>query len=377
VAEYIDYASDETKQYFCELSDFYFERECKGIEEPIDYQNEIYAAHLVANEIRGIQSLDEILLEYFDYYEKRCKVCSGENNNELDKFYFLTNTPMTIERWCRRLEDRELKAKILRVLKNNTKKTWYNLSLGMDSVMNSMLRKWCFTMVSHLNSTSEKIDWIIELVVRRQITTYLHSAMVRNLGEAIGREIMRVNPEYYDTLPEDAKENPIEFIKTSALLHDIGKTSITNVIKTQGRKLSDDEFSAIMRHPESGYNMLDEDEALQCYADVAIAHHKFYDGTGGYPKNYDNLASPYKAITDIITICDCLDAATDYLGRNYKRAKTFDDVMEEFRRDKGTRYCPFIVDLIDESPRLRNELRYIVGEGRVDTMYKAYLQNAI
>jgi len=378
IQAYMDTANDETCAFFCEMADHYFESECAGLEDPMDYNNEVYAAYLTSCYIKGERTLEDVTTEYFKYYEKRLQNYEKvhQEDNEIEKFYFATNAPMTLEYACRFLEDETLKKRILRTLINDTKKTWYSHNLnGFDPLIDGMLRTWCFQMLKYMNLQSEKIDWIIELVVRRQLITYLHSAMVRDLAEAISRELMRQQPDYFDCIPENY--NSMDFIKNAALLHDIGKTSITTVITTQGRMLSDDEFMAIKNHPAFGYKLLEEDEDLKWYADIAKGHHKFYDGKGGYPADFDNTSSALKPIIDVITICDCLDAATDHLGRNYKKAKSFNQVLEEFETGKGTKYSPVVVDLIANSPRLRREIEYIVEEGRVDTMYKAYLQNAI
>ena len=80
---------------------------------------------------------------------------------------------------------------------------------------------------------------------------------------------------------------------------------------------------------------------------------------------------------DLITICDCIDAATDHLGRNYKKAKTLEEVLEELSAGKGVRYNPDLVELIENSPRLKKEMSYIVRDGRLDIMYRAYLERVL
>ena len=54
---------------------------------------------------------------------------------------------------------------------------------------------------------------------------------------------------------------------------------------------------------------------------------------------------------DLITLCDCLDAATDCYGRNYHQAKTVEQVLSEFERDSGVRYHPDLVRFLRNSPR--------------------------
>ena len=106
---------------------------------------------------------------------------------------------------------------------------------------------------------------------------------------------------------------------------------------------------------------------------MIIGHHKFYDGSAGYPAEFDNTQSEYRVIIDIITICDCIDAATDYLGRNYKNAKTFDEVLRELIAGKRVRYNPDLVELIENSETVQNEIRELVEKSRSELMYHAYI----
>ena len=122
-------------------------------------------------------------------------------------------------------------------------------------------------------------------------------------------------------------EDLVGFVRRCALIHDIGKTKITDIVNTQGRRLWDSEFIGIKHHPGFGADMLKKDSNLMRYCDVVLGHHKFYDGTAGYPESFDNTKSAYRIIVDLITICDCIDAATDHLGRNYKRAKEHDIIL--------------------------------------------------
>ena len=82
-------------------------------------------------------------------------------------------------------------------------------------------------------------------------------------------------------------------------------------------------------HPETGAKDLASVPDFACYADIAHGHHRTYDGTGGYPDDFDILHSPCRPVIDLVHICDCLDAATDYLSRNYHNAKDFDTVLSE------------------------------------------------
>ena len=75
----------------------------------------------------------------------------------------------------------------------------------------------------------------------------------------------------------------------------------------------------------------------------------------------------------MIHICDCLDAATDYLSRNYHRAKPFDVVLNELKAGRGTEYNPDMVDVILSDRELYNDLKMLTEQNRENIYYDIYL----
>lgn len=75
---------------------------------------------------------------------------------------------------------------------------------------------------------------------------------------------------------------------------------------------------------------------------------------------------------DIISICDSLDAATDYLGRSYARTKTLSQVLGELQAGSGTRYSSHVVNLISDSPKLQSELEQFLLHHREDVCLEVY-----
>lgn len=164
----------------------------------------------------------------------------------------------------------------------------------------------------------------------------------------------------------------LEYINECAMLHDVGKCQLTEVINRQSRRLSDTEFSVIKCHPEQAMSLLHGDKAFESFYDVMLGHHKSYDGKQGYPVDYDNTKSKVKPVIDLITIADCMDAATDMLGRNYSQGKNFADLFGELKSGAGTKYNPEIVEIVEKNQDLYNDLEYLTQIGRQDIYYRAY-----
>lgn len=95
---------------------------------------------------------------------------------------------------------------------------------------------------------------------------------------------------------------------------------------------------------------------------------------GGYPAWFDNTKSPVRIMIDIVTLSDCMQAATERVGRNYKGEKNFETVMGEFRRDAGTRYNPDLVSFIDAHEDVAKKLADLINEGWVEIYYQIYSQ---
>ena len=234
-------------------------------------------------------------------------------------------------------------------------------------------------LIIYLND-EERIGFVMELNVATQITTYAHSTHVARLAEAMMKAIIKHRRELLvGKLGISSKwqvrlhqRQLITFITHAALCHDIGKNSIVSVVNNDYRQLTDEERRIIRMHPRLGLKYLKISKELKSYHDTTLGHHKWYNGKGGYPSYFDNTKSPYRFMIDIITLCDCMQAATERVGRNYKQEKSFEKVMEELREGAGTRYNPDLVKLIDDIPELYKELERIAIYGWPDIYYEIY-----
>ena len=97
----------------------------------------------------------------------------------------------------------------------------------------------------------------------------------------------------------------------------------------------------------------------------------WYNNGGVYPESYDVDAAPDKVIVAIVECADCLDASTDSVGRSYKTGKTLEDFIGEVQEGAGTRYAPYMAELL-LLPEVQSDLRKILKGGRDDNYRKAY-----
>ena len=227
----------------------------------------------------------------------------------------------------------------------------------------------------------ERIRYLNELNVATQVTTYAHSVNVA----MIARELMEGILEYQPELLKGAlgkirhgkvllnSKKCLDFIYEAAFYHDIGKNGIISTVNNDYRPLTDEEYAIIKTHPALGAELLKIAPSLyEKYHDTTLGHHKWYNGKGGYPEDFDNTKSPKRILIDIITLSDCMQAATERIGRNYKEGKTFDMVMEEFRKGAGTKYNPDLVKFIDTHDDVARDLAVLISDAWVDIYFNIY-----
>lgn len=250
----------------------------------------------------------------------------------------------------------------------------------VDYVCGSYNYCYVLSALPHICDEEILLQTLLKLTMFRQVQTAMHSIMVGRLALELLDRLIDRHPELLSgqlgtTSPEEVVRHRKEFrryLYSGALLHDIGKVLCSSVINAQSHRLGELEFQVLTFHPVTGGEMLENLPCLSVFRDIALGHHKSYDGTRGYPQEFDNTASPQKIFIDIITICDSLDAATDHLGRNYATAKTFDTVLEELKAGRQTRYSGDLVDLLDGDKDLCAQVRSILEEGRRDVYYDVH-----
>ena len=209
--------------------------------------------------------------------------------------------------------------------------------------------------------------------------TYVHSMMVAGLTRMFVKQMLKKSPELFVGVMgcktvEEVRRSRIEICELAyecGLYHDVGKSYVFMYIGNNYRRLLDEEFTCIQWHTVFGYELLCNVGGKDDLAPAALYHHTFYDGHGGYPKNYPPCPAGIKPIVDALTVADSLDAATDNIGRCYTMAKPVDTLLGEFRAQRGTRYAPEVVALLDDEEFCR-DLKETLDETRKSVYLEVY-----
>ncbi|MCR5098066.1 MAG: HD domain-containing protein [Lachnospiraceae bacterium] len=214
-------------------------------------------------------------------------------------------------------------------------------------------------------------DMVLQMIAAIHPPTYVHSLMVGQITECLCGHLLRLMPEKlvgvlgYETA-EDViahKDEVRDFAYHAALCHDFGKISIIDTVFVYGRKLLDEEFNLIKTHPRTGYELLSRFASTRRYAEVALGHHRWYDDSRGYPDDFETAKSKSKPIIDIVLCADCLDAATDTIGRSYSKGKALSEFVEELEEGNGSHYAPYMVDLFRNCD-VEKDINHLLETGR-------------
>jgi HD-GYP domain-containing protein (c-di-GMP phosphodiesterase class II) len=124
-------------------------------------------------------------------------------------------------------------------------------------------------------------------------------------------------------------------LRRTALLHDIGKLGVSNLILDKPGRLTDEEMAVVRLHPEYTERILGRVSRFRYLAWIAGAHHERMDGRGyhrGIPAGTLPVAARVLAVADV---CEALSAV-----RPYRPALPREEVVRIMRAMVPTGLCP-------------------------------------
>ncbi len=215
------------------------------------------------------------------------------------------------------------------------------------------------------------MEMCLKLLAALHPPSYVHSCMVAKISRCLCRHLIRLKPEVFLGVPgyesvDDVREKADKlalFAYNAGLSHDFGKITMIDTIFIYGRHLLDFEFDIIRQHSALGAELMGRHISTKDYTDIALLHHKWYDDSAGYPPDKKRSESPLKIFVDITAVADCMDAATDDIGRSYGGGKSLAQYTEEVEAGAGTRYSPILSELLSRE-EVKKDLNYILTEGR-------------
>src|SRR5229473_2363931 len=130
----------------------------------------------------------------------------------------------------------------------------------------------------------------------------------------------------------------VEEIRLGAVLHDVGKVGIPEIILNKSGPLNLEEWDTMKTHVWFGAKILETLVPLARIREMVLHHHEFFDGSG-YPEALTGEKIPLGA--RIITIADSYDTITS--DRTYKKGRTAEQALNELERCAGTQFDPQLI----------------------------------
>jgi putative nucleotidyltransferase with HDIG domain len=138
-------------------------------------------------------------------------------------------------------------------------------------------------------------------------------------------------------------EREQELAHTAGLLHDIGRFALSDRVMERGVVLTEDDWTAIRRHPELGADLLRDIGVYGPLSEIIIAHHERPDGKG-YPHGLTGEAIP--EIAKLIAVAEVYDTLT--APDTYRTRLSSFEALTELRRVAGTQLDAGYVEALAE-----------------------------
>jgi diguanylate cyclase (GGDEF)-like protein/PAS domain S-box-containing protein len=151
-----------------------------------------------------------------------------------------------------------------------------------------------------------------------------------------------INVERYSTLLAEKiglSEKKKTELSSLALFHDIGKVVIPEETLNKSGKLTDEEWTLVKQHSDSGYRIISSVGEFENLAEPILFHHEWWDGSG-YPEGLAGEDIPL--LSRIIAVVDAFDVMTS--GRPYKEKMSCEEALKELKNCSGTQFDPQLVD---------------------------------
>ena len=152
--------------------------------------------------------------------------------------------------------------------------------------------------------------------------TFCHSEGVAKIAVGIS-EAMGLSPEM------------VRDIERAALLHDIGKLGVSNMILDKPGRPTESEFEEIRKHPDYSKQILDRISLFRNLSNIAAAHHERLDGNGYHRQIPGQKLALESRILAVADVCEALTAK-----RPYRDAMPREKAVAIMTGQLGTGLCP-------------------------------------
>ena len=212
---------------------------------------------------------------------------------------------------------------------------------------------------NHATACIEKAKMTREIILRMIKIAELHDP------EETGGHVNRVGAYAIEIYSAWAQKNGVgekeiknvrDILRIAAMLHDVGKVAISDLLLKKNGPLTDAEFDQMKGHVLMGARLFKDSTSDwdDMAAEIALNHHERWDGTG-YPGKIADInakdfhSGPGKKGSEIpltariVALADVYDALTS--ERAYKDEWPEEKVLQYIEAQKGKHFDPELVEL--------------------------------
>lgn len=244
------------------------------------------------------------------------------------------------------------------------------------------LRQLSHTFVETEDSVSYG-EFLQKLQLRFVPDIFVHSFTVGKAAVALSDIILKEEPDFFDDIAmfremedgEEKRRRILGYAMDCGIYHDIGKINFLNLYCRTARQWFEEEYEEASLHTLVGETCLAARNSTGCFADAAKGHHRWYDGTKGYPESYKRLECQYRQMVDVIGLVDWIDGVTETNCLHKGEKKTFDEAVETAISLEGRRFSPLLTARLRDK-NVAEKLREVFSEGRREayrTLYEGYV----
>jgi putative nucleotidyltransferase with HDIG domain len=206
---------------------------------------------------------------------------------------------------------------------------WHRASVGDEDLHNALksrirMRRAAVaaTLAQAKPSAFQAADSLLAMLQMHEKDGRGHSTRVTRLAIALAEEM-------------GVPDADLESLEYGAMLHDVGKIDMPTEILCKPAPLNDEEWDVMRTHPQVGYDLVRKLPRLETAAEIVLAHHEAFDGSG-YPHGLKGNAIPLTA--RILTIADSYDSMTH--PHTQRPAMPAALAVREIERCSGSQFDP-------------------------------------
>jgi putative nucleotidyltransferase with HDIG domain len=166
------------------------------------------------------------------------------------------------------------------------------------------------------------VQALVAAVEAKDPYTRWHSTNVAKYAVAVARDL-------------GMSPTQLEEMHIAAILHDVGKIGISELIISKPERLSREEFDIMKDHPAHGIRILEPIGFSPMIINAIYQHHERYDGKG-YPQGL--AGEDITLAARILNVADTIDAMVS--ERPYRGTISSEEVLLELERESGQQFDP-------------------------------------